>query len=252
MELTFYDINAFLGRPLCETLYDPVPTADDLLAAMDASGIAQAVPWHIAQHDGSPVDGNRLLAEQVSGRERLTGCWTVLPPRTDGVIGPRFFEDMRAARVVALRAFPEMHRYLLDAVVLGSFLGEVAERRVPLLLSLTRGVAWPAVYGLLRDCPNLTCVLCDIGTWSVDRYTYPLLDTYPNVYVETSMLSLEDGGVENMVAAFGADRLLFGTGFPERYAEASMFQLAHAGIPDRDRARIAHGNAERLFTEAQI
>ena len=81
----------------------------------------------------------------------------------------------------------------------------------------------------------------------MDRYTYPLLKAYPNVHVETSMLSIEDGGVEEMVKRFGAARLVFGTGFPKRYAEAAMLQLTHADIGDADRQAIAADNMLRLI-----
>jgi len=72
------------------------------------------------------------------------------------------------------------------------------------------------------------------------------------VHVETSLLSLEDGGVESMCGQFGAQRLVFGTGLPERYAESTSLQLTHADISDQDRAAIASGNLERLLEEAQL
>ena len=109
------------------------------------------------------------------------------------------------------------------------------------------GTSEGPIIDMLRDYPELTCVICDIGTWSMDRYTYPLLKTYPNVHIETSMLSLEDGGVEAMVRRFGAERLVFGTGFPKHYAEASMLQLTHADIGETEKQAIAADNMRQLI-----
>lgn len=252
MALRFFDANAYLGRPMQQGSFEPLPAAPELEAALSRAGIDKALVWHILQHDGSAITGNELLTEAIAGHEQLLGCWSILPPQTDGLITPDFFARMGRARVSALRAFPEMHRYLLQRVVFGNFLDEVAERRIPLLLSLSRAIDWPDIYHLLEQYPSLTCVLCDIGVWSVDRYTYPLLAAYENVYVETSLLALEDGGVESMCGQYGARRLVFGTGLPERYAESASLQLTHADISDEDRAAIASGNLERLLEEAQL
>jgi uncharacterized protein len=128
----------------------------------------------------------------------------------------------------------------------------VCERRVPLLLSLENGVTWPLVYQLLEAYPSLTCVLCDIGIWGVDRYTWPLLESFPNVYLETSLVALEDGGMEATVARYGAERLLFGSGFPVRYHESAILQLLHADISDEDKQKIASTNLERVLGQVAL
>ena len=252
MTLDFFDANVWVGRPMREPVFRPPTDAAELLAEMDRAGIRRALVWHITQHDDSPVVGNHLLAEMIAGEDKLRGCWTILPPQTDGLITPDFFQRMKEARVDALRACPGAHRYLLNRVVFGPFLDEVSDRRVPLLLSLQYGVTWPEVYQLLQEFPRLTCILCDIGTWSAERYLCPLLDAFENVVVETGMLALEDGGVENVVNRVGDRRLVFGTGFPERYAESAMLQLTHAAIAESAKGRIASGNLEQLLAGAEL
>lgn len=251
MNLTLFDSNVFLGLP-AKAVHDPAETADALLRKMDDCGIRRALVWHIAQHDCSPQDGNRMLSEALAGQERLLGCWTILPPVTGEVGGDGFFEEMKRCRIAALRVFPDTHRFLLRRPAFGSFLDEVSERRIPVLVSLERGITWPAIYDFLADYPDITCILCDLGTWSMDRMTWPLLDTCPNVYLETSMLLLHARGLEATVERFGARRLLFGTGFPMRYPEAPMLQLMHAEISDDDKRLIASGNIERLITEVEL
>ena len=43
----------------------------------------------------------------------------------------------------------------------------------------------------------------------------PLLERYPNFYVDTAQYLL-DGGIESVVTDYGAGRMLFGSGFPEQ------------------------------------
>ncbi len=251
--MEFFDTNVVLGKPLNDAGYRPAFSAEELLRAMDEQSIAKALVWHVAQLDNFPGEGNQLLADEIAGQERLPGCWTILPPQTGEIITADFFGEMKRNRISALRAFPERHRYMLNRLVFGPFLDEAAERRIPLLLSLEKQcISWKDLYQFLQDFPNLTCILCDIGIWSVDRYTWPLLASYPNLFVETSLLSLQEGGLESSVNKFGAERFLFGTDFPQRYPEAARLQLLHAGVSDTDKKLIASGNLERLLAEVKL
>ncbi len=252
MHLTFHDANVILGRPMLRPSWPFAPTADDLLPAMRSAGVDKALVYHAAQIDASPIDANPLLDAAIAQAPELSACWTLLPPDIDPLIGDDFFANMRRANVRALRAFPDDHRYLMRRPTFGSFLDDVSARRIPLFLSLERGIRWQAIYDLMTDYPDLTCVLCDLGSWSSNRYLYPVLRSWPRVYVETSMLALADGAVEAVAAAVGPQRLLFGSGYPKRYIEAPMLQLIHAALPATDKAAIASENLDHLLAEANL
>ena len=249
--MPFFDCNAFFGLPMVRPLA-PVPTAEDLLAEMDRAGVGRALAWHIAQHDASPQVGNRLLADAIGPHPRLVGCWTILPNQAREFPPlPVFLEQMRDARVRALRTFPNSHKFLANAVSMGDWLEAMVARRIPLFLSVRRGFEWRDVYDLLREFPNLVCVICDHGCWGQDRLFRPLLERYPNVYVDTAQYLL-DGGIESLVADYGGRRLLYGSGFPESYMGGMMLALRHACIPDEAKAAIASGNLERILEEVVL
>jgi len=252
MNLEFFDINLFLGRPM-KAVFRPVSAAGELIRELDRAGIKKALVWHIAQRDYSAAEGNELLSREIKAEERLLGCWTILPPQSGEVIEERFFEKMKDNRIAALRAFPDFHRYLLNRVTFGRFLEEICERRIPLILSLAREeVSWGAIYELMKEFPDLTCILSDLGVWGMDRYTWPLLERYPNAYLETSMLSQQADTLSSAVRRFGAGRFLFGSGFPERYPESAMLQLMHLEISESDKQKIAARNAENLLSEIEL
>lgn len=248
--LSFYDANVAVGRPRNAALFAPLATPADLHAYLSGAGLTGALLWHWAQADGHPETANPLLEPFRAAAPDLTVCWAVLPPATDEQGDLR--RRLRENRVAAVRLMPQAHRYPMNRVAWGGLLDALSEQRLPVLLSLEQGCAWEHVYDLLADYPQLTCVLCDIGTWSMDRFTYPLLERYPNVRLETGMLAITDGGVEGVVSRFGAGRLVFGTGFPRRYAEAAMLQLTHADIAAADRAAIASGNLRQLLREGSL
>lgn len=270
--MEFFDANCFIGLPTL-AVHRPVATAADLLAAMDAAGVGQALVWHVAQRDYDATSGNRLLAEAIAPhRDRLFGCWSLLPPQTGELVGREtrcsrdpqareqrvarptstsdFFAVMAKAGMRAVRAWPKNHRFLLREEVFGEFFEELTARRVPLLLSLAGGVDWENVYDLLRDFPELTCVLCDVGVWGMDRHFRPLIERYPNCCLETS-LYYQDGGIRDFVARYGPSRLLYGSGLPLR-DHSMMLAVARAEISPADRQAIAGGNLRRLLEQVKL
>jgi uncharacterized protein len=247
--MTYFDCNAFFGLPAQRSLA-PVGSADAVLAEMDRAGVDRALVWHIAQHDVAPQTGNDLLAQAISSHERLVGCWTLLPNQAREFPAPAsLFEEMQANRIVALRVFPDSHRYLLNAVSMGEVLEAMTARHIPLLLSVKRGISWRGVYDVLAEFPTLTVVVCDHGCWGEDRMFRPLLERYPNVAVDTAQYLL-DGGIEALVTDYGAERLLYGSGFPESYFGGMMMALQHARISPEAKEAVAHGNLERLLAQA--
>jgi hypothetical protein len=249
--MDFFDCNLYFGLPAGGAL-QAVGGAPELLAEMARAGVAQALVWHIAQHDASPQYGNRLLAEAIAPHPQLTGCWAILPNSAGEFPAPEtFFAEMKAARVAALRLFPGPHHFLLHPLALGDWLPALSAARIPLLLSVTRGVEWRDLYTLLEASPQLTCVICDHGCWGMDRYFRPLLARFPNVYIDTAQYFL-DGGLEALVNDLGYERILFGSGFPESYFGGMMLALRHAGISEAAKQAIAGGNLRRLLAEVRL
>ncbi len=249
--MKLFDVNICLGKPV-RGLPEPGISREDILHMMDDAGIEKGLAWHIAQHDSSTQAGNALISEALAGCDRLLGCWSILPPQTDEVICDRFFEKMAAERIVALRAMPEQHFYLLNRVVFGGFLDELSQRGIPLMISLAYGSSWNTVYTLMADYPELTCIVCDTGVWSQSRFIYPLLEKYPRVMVDTSMYSITASAIEDGVKRYGAQRFVFGSGYPARYPEAASLDLRHSAITETDRQLIAYGNMQRVIEEEQL
>lgn len=249
--MNFFDCNAFLGRPARQGIFPPLSTAEEFLAEMDFCGVDQALIWHIAQQDVSPQAGNALIASAIHDHPRLSGCWTILPNQAHEFLPfEAFLETMRLSRITALRTFPIDHHFMLNAVAMRSWLDPMTARRVPLFLSVERGANWDIVYHILSEFPHLVCVICDHGCWGEDRRFRPLLEQYPNVYVDTSNYLL-DGGIEAFVADYGPERLLFGSGFPELHFGGMMLAIKHARISEEAKISIAGKNLERILAEVQ-
>jgi predicted TIM-barrel fold metal-dependent hydrolase len=217
-----------------------------LLAEMDYCGISEALVTHAASVEESPVTGNDLVAQDAAAQPRLHPVWTITPPQTRELgTAAEFVAALRAAGVRALYAYPDLHQYLLNRETFGTLFELLLEHHVPVFV---RRWDWEKLTALLREFPQLTLVQTAWGSWGWDHFARPLLEAYPNFYLETSEYQLA-GGFEDHCRTYGPERLLFGTNYPYFYMRGPELTLRHADISDDDKAAIAGGNLRRLLGE---
>ena len=254
--IRFHDANIALGAPYIQS-GAPVYDGAALRKLMAERGIAKALVWHHAQAGSSAQEGNDLLCGGIAGCDNLVGSLALLPPQTKETPFRAFLDRMRETGCRAIRLFPDPHHYLLQRVVFGKVLDELAERKIPVVIAIVRDIhgrftGYETVYRFLADYPGITCIVANTGIWGADRYFRPLVETYRNVHIESSYVALTAGAVETFVRDCGPDRMVFGSGFPDRYIEASMMEVLHAGIPETAKVAIASGNLDRLLAAADF
>jgi len=255
VDLDFFDCNASFGvspRPPLRYSAD----AAGLLEEMDFCRIRRALVWHARMKDGSPVDGNPLLAQSIRDADRLVGAWAVLPHQTGEQPPPReFLAHMTANSIRALWSWHRQHRFLLSRSGMGDLLALLEERRIPLLFAVDAEPDshnnWSHVEALLRDFPQLTLIAIPASNWGQDRCFRPLIETFERLHIGIESWELA-GGVADFVNRYGPDRLIFGSGFPRLAMGGCRSMLQHADISDRDKQAIAAGNLDRLLTEAKL
>jgi len=243
MKLKFFDVNVWFGN-LRDDKYRISVSLKQLEKKMDELNIKKAIVYHISQRDVHPEFGNEILINEISVKEKFYGLITVLPFQTEE-IKKIDFKDLRRKKIAGFNFFPKRHNYILSKTTFGDFLCELEARNFPVFLDIF-SCDYNNVYSILNEFPNLTCILCNLGIWNTDRFTWPLLEKYPNVYLESSLLSLYEGGIEETVKKYGSERIVFGSGFPERYFEASILQISHAEIEEKDKENIAYKNIEKI------
>ena len=230
---------------------DIARNADELISYMDYAGIQRANVWHRAQYELDPTVGNEHLLTEVKGHEdRLSPSLTILPMVTDREYAPnRFFDLMKRGGARTVHAFPLQNRYILCEATMGEQLELLTDLKIPVYLSPRDG--FEPIYSVLKEYPDLTVILYNIGWWPSARYVYPLLNRYPNVYFETGDFSMMKG-YEDVCGRFGSERMLFGTNFPTNSMAGSICCLEYARITDSDKENIAHANMERLLSEVKL
>jgi predicted TIM-barrel fold metal-dependent hydrolase len=254
-DIAYWDCNVCLGRPQTGT-FRPCRNPDELLPELDWVGVDKALVRHELMSAQSPVVGNRILSELIAGHPRLLGSWAILPPQTGEFDPAGSFDAMAEAQVRALWAFPEHHRYMLNRLTFGSFLDEVSERGIPLLIPRQAGGPRPTdtyylLTHLLGEYPQLTVILTAQGPWGEDRLFRPLLERYSGFHLDLSRYEL-DGGLAELVARYGAERLLYGSNYPQNAMGGPRLMVARAEMSDEARRAIAGGNLRRLLEGVQL
>jgi predicted TIM-barrel fold metal-dependent hydrolase len=244
MKLEFFDVNVWFGN-LRDDKYRISVSLKQIEKKMDELNIKKVIVYHISQRDVYPEFGNEILIKEIGNKEKFYGIITLLPFQTDE-IKKICFKELKKKKIVGFNFFPKRHNYILNKTTFGDFLFELENKNFPVFLDIY-SCDYNDVYSILNDFPDLTCILCNLGIWNTDRFTWPLLEKYPNVYLESSLLSLQEGGIEETVKKYGSKRIVFGSGFPERYFEASILQITHSEIEKKDKENIAYKNIERII-----
>jgi predicted TIM-barrel fold metal-dependent hydrolase len=156
---------------------------------------------------------------------------------------------MKENGVRMLRAYPERNRYLLNAVTMGELVQEIESARIPLYLSPSTG--WQDIYTILQQFPGLTVMIHNYGLWSSNRFLYPLLQAYPNVYIESGDMQTA-GEIKDICRKFGSEKIVFGSDYPSNHMGGPLAALLGADISREERANIAHRNIERIWSEVRL
>lgn len=244
-ELMFFDACCQVGNRVTS----PCPGIAELLADMDRFGVDRALVRHNAIDMLGAEKANSMLVEMLKNEDRdnrLECTWCLLPSQCGELPEPEeFFEEMRVNNVHALSIEPFAHRYVPCRLTLGKYLDEAVKRKTVVLLNCFAG-KWNELYAFMKEFPELTCIVHGGDKWGNDRYFRPLLENYKGVHVELSGYWVPEG-IADLAKLYGADRLLYSSGFPHYNHGAAMMQLKYSGLSDEEIALIAGKNLERLL-----
>ena len=239
----FFDCNTRIGtwsNPRPEHFTD----ADGLLRVMDESGIARALVYHAWAWQWDAAEGNKQLLREIEGRERLFPTLVVLPTATKEIDAAELVATC-VERHGAARAFPNMHAWRMTPWCAGGLLGALAEAKVPLIVDLGE-TNWDDIAATAKEFVGLTIILANTS-YRIDRMLFPLWEAGCDVRlgIENYMAFL---GPEGVCEQFGAERLVFSSGLPERDPGGPIALVTYAGIADEDKQRIADGNLAALLS----
>ncbi|KKK81825.1 hypothetical protein LCGC14_2809570, partial [marine sediment metagenome] len=194
------------------------------------------------------VAANEELLGACAQRPGFVPCPIVIP-NAAGDVPP---EDEQVAALLACGAGaacirPKRDHWILADWVAGPLLEALQGRRVPVFCRPEQ-IALEEVAELAGRYPDLPIIVAEAGYRS-QRVLLRLLATFGRVHVCLGGAYSVHRGVEQLVGRVGAERVLFGTGYPDSEPTAAVTQLMYADISDAQRSSIGAGNMERLMEE---
>jgi len=240
------DSLTFLG----ESLFGPAATVDELLRALDDTGMECAVVCPFRPRGYRLEDGNDLVAAAVAAHpDRLVGFARVDPNLGDLAVR----ELERATRELGLRGL-FLHPWEETFRVLDERVSELIDGfALPVIVAA--GYPWLSeglqVGELARRHPGVRLVATNgaqINISGLGQTDAELaLAANGNLAVQTTGVYREDF-LEGVVARFGAGRLLYASGFPLFDPRLEVLRVRWApNLDEAARARVLGANAAELL-----
>ncbi len=245
--MKYIDCNVWVGTRCTPTPHE-VSSTDQTIKILGDLGISQAIVTHFSALEYEAKMGNSLVAKEVAAfPDNLMSAWVVLPGVAgDFPNGPALEKALIDADVKMARIFPRptQHNFCTEEVFCPGMFEALANSGTPLLLDADQ-LPWGELARILAAHPTLKLILSNL-TYRMDRYTYPLLERFDNLYLETSGLRgyLQ---VEDVCKLFGAQRLIFGTNMPIFDAGSSFAIVDMADISSEQKEMIAGRNILNLI-----
>jgi predicted TIM-barrel fold metal-dependent hydrolase len=240
----YQEYNALLGelvarRPDRFSGLAAVPTADpdaaaaELIRAQSGLGLIGAV---VPADAFLTPEGAALYSPLLAAAQRLGSHLYVHP-------GPTGLPVARHAPIEFLRVDSSSGRWLLEA---GTRLGAAA-------LTLETS-------GILDAYPSLSVHVAMLGghlAWIAETLAErartgandsPLVSPLKRIFVDTGIMKPGGREVAVAVSAFGADRILFGSDFPQFGTQQPWAAFQHSGLDGDTLRMILHENGRRLLS----
>ena len=223
---------------------------ETLIKENEKSGITHSLIFSVATKPSQTQSINQFIADNVSGDPlRFTGLGTLHPDSSDikgdiehilelGLRGVKLHPDIQGIKIDDDRC---MRIY------------ELCSGKLPILMHTGDSrydFSNPDhLKPVLEAFPNLTVVGAHFGGYSVWDEAERKLEGYKNLYVDCSsamaFFSKEKG--KELVRAFGADHVVFGTDFPMWKISGEIARFEALGLNEEEKQKIYYKNACSLF-----
>ncbi len=245
-DVAIIDAHAHLG--VSQRVHTNAGDAEGLLVSMDRIGIRRTCLSSLQAIAGDTRRGNDAVAEAVRRfPSRFVGYGVVNPNEPEAVAGElrRCLDDLG---LWAIKLHPSWHGYSADGPAYLPVWQEL-NARGGTVLSHTFGPL-RALRELCGRYPRVTFIAAHLGGSYEGRQPDELprlLREVPNLYVDLSSSVVPYGGIEALVAAAGAERLLYGSDAPYGDSAHQLGRITHAEISEVDKRSILGGNMARLL-----
>lgn len=225
-------------------------TVETLLHVGGQAGISHYLVQSVATKPEQVRSINEFIAREVAAHPGvLTGFGTLHPDSEDI---PGDVEYLISLGLKGVKLHPDIQKFKLDDYRCLKIY-DCCEGRLPILLHTGDSrydFSNPnRLLPILKIYRNLTVIGAHFGGFSVWEKAAGKLAGTPNLYVDCSstMFKLPAERVVDLIHAYGADRVLFGTDYPMWSPVVEVERFMRLKLTEGERRLILHQNAEKLL-----
>lgn len=242
-----------------DTFYDGLPvkprdgTVDTLVRTGNAAGISRFLVHSVATTPHQVQSINRFIAREVARSGGAFVGFGALHP--DSADQEADVGDLVALGLKGVKLHPDIQRFPADDKRAMAIYELCADAGLPVLMhtgDFRFDYSNPGrVANVLRAFPKLTLIGAHLGGWSVWDDALRLLPDFPNFLVDSSSSSrwLKPERMREIIRAYGAERVLFGTDYPMWRQKEEIDALLKLELTDEEYRRIFWDNAAGMFGE---
>ncbi|MHB1375864.1 MAG: amidohydrolase family protein [Candidatus Humimicrobiaceae bacterium] len=157
------------------------------------------------------------------------------------------------------RFFPKHHLFYINDYYMKKIFKILSEKKFPVMLDLkelditgNKYFEISELEKLLDENKEMPVILeTSLKQCMFNRYYFPLLEKFKNLYLEISGMLLIDQ-IESYVEKFGSKRLIFGTNYPGLAAELSANRILLSEMNKSDKENIAFNNIDNILRGIEI
>ena len=226
-------------------------TTDDLLTRGATAGVDRFIVQSVATTPNQVKSINEFIAAAVNTSDgKMIGLGTLHPDSRD-IAGD--IAHLRELGLRGVKLHPDIQEFKIDDYRCLKIY-ELCEREgLPILLHTGDSrfdYSNPnRLLPVMKIYTELTVIGAHLGGWSVWDEAVDKLAGLPNLYVDTCscFAFMKRQKMRDIILAYGADRVLFGTDYPMWPIEDEIAALLSLGLSEEDNRKIFAENAEKLF-----
>ena len=221
-----------------------------LIEQGDRAGIDRFIVQSVATTPAQVSRINKFIAEAVgSDPTRLTGLGTLHPDSKDMKAD---VDEILSLGLKGVKLHPDIQRVAIDDERMLAIY-DLCDKRLPLLIHTgdhRYDFSNPnRMMPILEKYPSLTVIGAHFGGWSVWEEATEKLSGYKNFFVDcsSSLYAMTPEKAGDLIRAYGADRVLFGSDYPMWEIDGEVERFMKIDLSDSEREDILYNNAARLF-----
>ncbi|MBI4188971.1 MAG: amidohydrolase [Betaproteobacteria bacterium] len=189
---------------------------------------------------------NESLAIAIAGHKRLIG-FAVVNPYGPGDGVPELRRAVMEWGMRGLKLMPLRHGYEADGRTARKIMECAAELRVPVSIHSGAQFCLPwQIASLARLFPTVPVIMDHMGYRYYVDGAIEVAQEVPNIYLQTALVSMP-GYIRMAVDKAGADRVIYGSGYPSGHPASMIATIKAAKLSPAQEALVMGGNLARLM-----